>query len=121
MGPLVAVPATGVAHVPLVLALAEPQSIGPEEYRTSYLAACPVPSLTCVKESVADVSSVAVTIRSETVPGGSLTIGVPVAPEHTANAGRNATHAHRRTVDLAGANMCFTGTPLPCLVCRRPA
>jgi hypothetical protein len=50
-------------------------------------------------------------MRSETVPGGSATICVVVAPEQTANAGSKAIHAQRRAVDFASSILYFTGTP----------
>lgn len=57
------------AQVPRVTLVAVPQEIGAGAKRTSMLAAPPLPSLTSVNVSVAVVSFVAATLKSDTAPG----------------------------------------------------
>src|SRR5205823_13109185 len=66
-----ALPASGVAHVPRrTLAAPKPHSsVVPATPRMSYLAGWPLPSFTSVNDSVTDVSATAASLRSDTVPG----------------------------------------------------
>ena len=82
----IALPASGVAHVPRVtLGSDPPHEIGATPKRTSQLAGSPVPSLTSVNARVAPVSVTPTTARFVTVPGlltGAVTVlaAVPATP-----------------------------------------
>src|SRR3989449_7042207 len=81
----IVLPITGVVQLPVVTLAALPQDIAPGPERMSYLAGCPVPASTSVKDSVTEELVVAATARSLTVPGGvaaaiTVTSAVPLLP-----------------------------------------
>src|SRR5256885_2288467 len=65
----IADPARGATQLPRTTLGAAPQSIEPTAARTSYCAGLPVPSLTCVNDSVTDESVAPATARSLTASG----------------------------------------------------
>jgi hypothetical protein len=66
-----------------------------------------------VKERVAVVLVVALTLRSATVPGSAENVPVEVPLEHTTSAGKTTIKPQRRAISRAAANMFdMGGTPV---------
>ncbi len=66
----ITVPAIGSWHVPCDTSCPELHVNGAIANRTSYVAGCPVPSFTSVKDRVTELAVGEATARSLTVPGG---------------------------------------------------
>src|SRR2546422_6039834 len=89
----IVLPITGVVQLPVVTLAALPQDIAPGAERMSYLAGCPVPSSTSVKDSVTEELVVAATARSLTVPGGVSDLAVAATTDRKSTR-LNSRHGH---------------------------